>query len=315
MNLSERGEKELRKIISKLSNNTFDEDDISRLLLFFRAEFKDQKLIWEFASFIAHPESRDQGVFHQALDVTYAKFKYIHTSNGSDEPLNIRRIESGLYKAIVLGSLEIFPEKEIKEKLGKSKQQCLQTLKECYKKIDGVYELQSVPKFKEAINIVNLINSYYEFKYAFNPDSLISQFQYCLKKSSQSLSISFDAKTFLKNHRNDIILCLMCLIHSSKFKLFDKTEGHCELHLTRNMEKLKVGEVEWNFNLNAYVKITTKKLQGGSTFSWALLGINSDVSHYLPSIETVDTNILSAKLTSFNAIRNPEGKLIIGDRI
>lgn len=104
INLSDRAKQELTSIFKKFKNKSFDETDIEKLLLHLRAQFKGQRHIWEFASFIAHPEERDQGVFHQALDVYWAKKKYIRGEN--KPPLDIGKIDEKLYKTLIIGSVE-----------------------------------------------------------------------------------------------------------------------------------------------------------------------------------------------------------------
>jgi hypothetical protein len=82
MQLTSRTKSELTRILKKLADKTFEEEDIKILLIQWRPHFKQYVLIWELACFMAHTEARDRGVFHKELDSRYAKMVYGRTFGG-----------------------------------------------------------------------------------------------------------------------------------------------------------------------------------------------------------------------------------------
>ena len=311
MNLSDRAKAELERILLKLGDDIFDEDDIRKLLLHLRANFKSQRLIWEFASFVAHPEERDRGVFHQDLDVKYAKIKYVHANNGQTK-LNIQKIEETVFKTLIKGSLEKYSERDLVSKIKRSKKDCTHLIKQTYKK-EGQYYFLRAEKISDIgliSSIIRVIISTIEFKHALNINELFNQFNFCFKKLVSQLQNDFDYKSFLKKDKDKLALCLMSLIHSSKFRLFDGAEGVCELSLSKDIDEYKKGVIQWHLNLDARVTSENK-----STFTWSLMELTKDVSSFVPELVSIAPNNFQRVSPSFfNAIRNEEGNLILGKK-
>ena len=63
------------RALEKLKTGTFDEDDIKMLLIDVRDLIRAKNLLYELATFVAHPTERLQGRFHRALQARHFKLK------------------------------------------------------------------------------------------------------------------------------------------------------------------------------------------------------------------------------------------------
>ena len=140
MNFNEKAKSDFRIIIKRLNNKSFDEKDISDLVRSWRSYFKSQDMIWEFASFMAHREERDQGLFLYELDVRYAKLIYGILS--PKKKFNPYKIEERLFKALFIGGLENTDNEHLKKNTGLSRTQAKNIINRFYKKKGKFYELE-----------------------------------------------------------------------------------------------------------------------------------------------------------------------------
>lgn len=306
ISLTERAEQELSTIFMKFECKSFDENDIEKLLLHLRAQFKDQRLICEFASFIAHPEDRDQGVFHQALDVYWAKMKYIRDEDKL--PLNIGKIEKGLFKTLIKGSIETNHERYLKEQFSLNRIQCLRQIEKSYVKKGKYYYLKTDENTELTINIIDRVVSTLNNKPIINTDKLLGELLHCLKIIAKNLKNPINVKRLIREQGNDILLCIIALTHSARFKLPEGNSGYCKLRIERNSRNMLKGILSWNLELMAIVDLE------GSKTMWPVMVLENKVEQYIPEIDELELSGCKCSLPYFNAIRNQNGDLILGKK-
>tara|TARA_Y100001956_G_C4086157_1_gene170747 strand:- start:749 stop:1042 length:294 start_codon:yes stop_codon:yes gene_type:complete len=65
-----------QKIIDKIQNDNFDENDIDNLFMKLRAYSGGNTVFREIADFVAHNDLRDRGITNQSLQAMYYSIKY-----------------------------------------------------------------------------------------------------------------------------------------------------------------------------------------------------------------------------------------------
>jgi len=317
MNLSERTKGDLILILSKFEKDTYNEDDIEKLLLILRAFFEGQGIIWELASFIAHPEARSKGIFQEKIDTNYAilkyqlvnnkKFEYCPSKEDEDLKINLFKIKSPIFKALILGGIKNYPEKKLQSDLNLNQKVCLKILNETYTVVNGYHVLKEFKNISIITQIFNLVFSLFQTKLILSEDKIISQFEYCFKQINLNLKLNFNYKEFLKNNAPQFLLCIICILHSRQFKLFDGKIGKCEIGLVKDDS-----QTSWALNLNANVDV---ELQKHISICWSIISLQKNVAQFVPGLENSSDTEKILPLKYFNAIRNEEGKLVIGKKI
>lgn len=267
--------------LSKVENNTFDEDTIRTLLIVAREHFKTDGLIKELAHFIAHTE-RTQGIFHKKINSRYAKYKLVDeqvatvdigelskTIKTEDElsdfmlsGVSVEKIEAKLFNILYLDGLDDLPESHLVKYTDFKKHELKKILEQFYVKKDGYYYMTT----NRTENMINAFRSLPLSKY--NPEkevemaeqlrqaentakkvkSTMDGIQKAIRGAIFSNSV-FETETFrneivtaitqvidkfridrkyiddIKENCDDILLCIMTLLHDSKFIFFDKNEA------------------------------------------------------------------------------------------
>ncbi len=312
--LNARSKDELISCIKKIDNSTYDEKDIVVFLRNVRPLFSDQELIWELASFIAHPEPRDRGIFHKNMDVVYAQLLYVH-ANVEQRKLQLLRIEKNVFETFILGSINAFDNKKLLNKFNKNKKDCLKIVKEKYKKEGDFFVIQDMIDFNAIFPIIWMCTATMEIKKVIENQSLIKQIQYVLKELKPLLNIEYDERVIIDREKNNLIVCIMCLLHSSSLKLFDNEIGKCNIAVSKTRKidnNNNVVEGEWSIELIGKMRINSIDVL------YILMSLEEDISRYFKQkdlfhiTEYIPTPIF---LHNYNAIRDEDGNLIIDKAI
>ena len=300
---NERSKQVFKKAFDSLTNNSFTEDIIKDLLVSLRPFPKDSRLIFEIASFIAHPEERNKGICHSLIDNNYAKLIYVHANDGSNK-IDITKIPDNIFQSFIIKSIDDYSEIELQQKLSISKKEAKRKIQDAYTKINGVYTLNNPLLIPQIQTIIHTTTSVLKFRVAFNNDALIKELQSALNTVNSILDFNYNVPQIIKRNKSDIIVCILCLLHSSQFRLFDGSMGTCYLSLRPDIEAWRKGNRKWVLTLTGEVNIRNSK------FSSSIMELNEDCSKYVPQVLAVLEPTL-IKLPFFNAVRNEEGQLVI----
>lgn len=301
--LPDRAKQKLVKILNRIENSIFDEDDISEMLRYIRPFSKQHPIIWEFACFIAHTEERSIGVFKAKMDFVYSNLLFANFSAISiSKQLNIFEIEENIFKSVILNNLKTIDEKYIIEGSGFIRKQAIKFITESYVKNKKNYVL------KANINILNNVQKIIQSIFGLIDTTEIIDNDETIKQLTQTLLIvapllesKFSIKHIIEKNKDDIILCLMCLLHSHEFQLFDNSIANCELILLSDNTDKKLF-------LSLQAKVHLEKI----AITWSTMSLKNSIYEYLQIDEryTLDSQ-KSYKLTAFNAVRDHVGQLRI----
>lgn len=312
MKINPKSKIELFKIFSSLESSEFDENDIKNILIHFRSIFNDQNLIWEFASFVAHKESRNRGIFHERMNVNYLKLKHIHASENkiTFDPFII---DENIFEFLLIGSVKNLTEKILLEKTKLSRKESLNIIKNSYTKKDSKYVLTKLNNLNSIISIAETAIGTLEASDIFNIDMLTSQFEYCLKKTSSLINYNFNTKKFIKENKYDLIFCLMCMIHSHTFRLYDGVECSCELGLLRDQIQIN-SEPTWSLKVNAKVTISYKDPKKELHFVWAMMSLNNKVDDFIPDLQSLKNTDSYFFQPNVFALRDLNNRIILSSQ-
>lgn len=328
----------INKCLTKIVNETFDEDSIRTLLIVSREYFKTDGLIKELAHFIAHNE-RNQGIFHKKINSRYAKFKLLDeqvakvaigeldTANKTEEEkrdfilggVSVNKIEAKLFNILYSDGLDDLPESHLVKYTGFNKKDVKKFLEQFYVKKDGFYYLTT----NKTLNLINALKRLPFSQH--NPEENVEateQLQEVERAAKEVKSTMdgiqkvirgaiffnsvFETKTFcneivsamtqvidkfgidrkyidhIKANCKDILLCVMTLLHDSKFIFFDKNEARIFLcfYLDYNYELTR--KPDYNLDDVLYEKgVIALYISGHRNITFPLFVSDLPIKQYL----------------------------------
>lgn len=226
MKLSKKQEYDFKDLLSKITDGTFTESEIEKLLIILRPISNKNSIVWELASFIAHQEQRTKGLFQERLDYSYLAIKNLSPINGTQEKINPLKINKKVFEILILGGLKFESKSVIKKRTGKSYEECIKLLKEHYKLSDGFYAPKDFNAISITLPIVSIPLSLFKVEDIFTEEKLKTDISFSIEKLCEVNGIQFD-KAKLKVQLDDMIVCIICILQQREFKLFDNLLGTC----------------------------------------------------------------------------------------
>jgi len=223
---------DLKYLIGRLEKSDFEESHILDLFIKLRPFFKNQTLIFEIASFFAHPEKRDRGISHQSIDVNYAKLKLIVEGN----KINLFKIDKFFFENIFIGGINDL------EKVKFNKNASIKLLRNSYELNEGFYTLTAIENLDFISKIINLVFGVIHSRVILVDKEIITSLKIALNKVNIDLKLNYDIKYIINKNKDDILICIMCLLNQSEFKLYDKSIGRIvmKLHNEETVTKYNV---------------------------------------------------------------------------
>jgi hypothetical protein len=183
--------------------------------------------------------------------------------------VDLEKIESKLFNILYVDGLDDLPESHLKKYTGFTKAEAEKTLKDSYVKKDGFYYLKTL-KAKKMISLLQelpYINEYTEiqnsilkgqeviqkinssidslqkvirgaihFRSVFEADSLSDDFESNFTRILNDFNINSKYTNIIKTNIEEILVCLLTLIHDSTFEFYDKNSARVYLCAYDNRE-------------------------------------------------------------------------------
>lgn len=226
-----------QKIIDKIQDGRFDENDIDNIFMRLRAYSGEYRVFREVADFVAHNDVRKKGITSASLEAFHLSFKYIIDYDVKKKTLDVSKPIPLYIKKMMKYQADKFSEElwtkfnvtpeELKSRIDKyfkddkkAKTTQLQRLKdgspEDFAPIRHLFEYVRVePAFDAASLMQDLLGVLTWNKLVFQESAVIAQ-------------------------QPAIILCVMLLMHQTKFEFDDDMKGECRIS-TEHLD-LKVGQ-------------------------------------------------------------------------
>ena len=308
-------QQKIKDRIRQIENGVFDEDDVKLLLIEIREKLKEEAFLKEICHFVAH-STRDTGICHKKVDVRYAKFKYLEENQkkiltkdfiekNKHEPesfftdavlnnyFNTEKIDKNLFELIIISGIDDLENDLFLKYYKLSKIQVKKFISNCYKKNNGCYIVNknlNKNQFLILDDLLKFIRGTITGKPAFTQKEIMIDFTEGLKKLSKELSHQLNL-TKLIEHQNDLILCIISLLHDSHFKLFDGNVG--------------LGSLSINSDENPLICLNSRT----GKFILPLITTNIIAKDYIDlSIEEL-RKFRFSNLPLYSCIRNEKGEL------
>lgn len=245
------------KNLNSIVNKDFTESNIKELLIDIREFIPQFEILREVADFVAHP-FRDRGLCVSAIDIFYAKLKL---RLPQDNPLdfNGEKIPKKLFETLLVQGVHNINDQELIKETGLTKQILQKIINKNYKTREHFAYLDNRYKLEEMVRGVNYIFKHLEVNEVFSQDELIKQFKASINIVQEYFTLQGSFVNAIEENANDILVCIMALLHDARITLFDKTVGKMEMTIVPEKEKMKQLQYdELHIGLTASVTIENK---------------------------------------------------------
>lgn len=215
-----------QKIINKIQTGNFDENDVDNLLMRLRASSHENIVFREIADFVAHNDKRDRGLTNQSLEAMYYSMKYFLEYTSPKISLDITKPFPIWIKTLIKYQIDKIDEEKLREKFfvgqGRLKIRIDKGFKDDKKTKKTL--LKNGKLSIETLRAIQYVMSFIISKEAFSQKDLIDQIINVLSQNK----ISFDKDKIL-TESNRITLCVLLLLHNSKFDYKGHKLGYCSI--------------------------------------------------------------------------------------
>ena len=317
----------LNKKFEKIESRTFDEDDIKLMLIEIRDYLKKETFLREICDFIAHP-SRNKGICHNRINSRYAKQKFVKegmeqlTRDGTFEKnkdkswsffsekilgyIQTEQIDKTLFEIIILEGLDEISDTLYLKHYDLNKNQVRNLILRSYTKEKGYYNLSSPisdSEFRLIDDLLKFIRGTITGKSAFEQDDIEVDLIKAISTLTSRESINLDA-TKIKEAIDEIIVCILAILHTTQFLLFDDTTAFSYL----SVHPLSNGRKNTD-------KFSLCLMANAGNFSFPVVMTKIDAINY---IETASASLAEWNLKSIPwvfAKRDNENKLKLLEKL
>lgn len=214
-----------QKLIYKIENDQFDENDIDSLFMRLRAYSNKMPVFREIADFVAHNDQRDRGLANQSLETMYLRMKYFLEYNSPKKPLDISSFPLWIKKLMIL-QVSKCKEQDLKDKFNFTKQRLKSRIDNAFKedRKNKKATLKNGKLSHQTLEAIQHIMSFLSGEAAFTQDELISE----LVKVIVSNKLSINQDLFLKQS-DKITLCTLLLLHNATFEFKGHQHGYTQI--------------------------------------------------------------------------------------
>lgn len=322
MNISIKTKTSINSHLEKIKNDTFQEVDIKLLLIDIRGHIREETLLRELADFIAHP-SRTKGIFNKKLNSIYLKFKLIDEQlkkldfdkqnikterQYSDfilSAISIEKVDKKLFEVLFFDGLDDIDEKLFIKYYSMKKKQIKKLISDNYQLIDKkYYQLKSKKDFAKIEDILKFIRGTIQAKAVFNQQTFEKEIQKAIGRIINVFELDKSYLPAVKKSSNSILLCIMCLLHDSKFIFHDNHIGTCFLSLYPSDKKTISDEV----SRDSYIALISDDI--GVNMPIFISNIKIGKHIFLDAPEISNRRYME-RIPWINAIRNKQNQLML----
>jgi hypothetical protein len=142
-----------------------------------------------------------------------------------------RKIESKLFETVIRNGVDEIDESLFQKHYKITKREIKSILARFYKKKDGHFYLQegiSPERFMFIDDLLKFIRGTTTGGGAFDQSEIEEDFLKAITRFTKKYRIDTDLES-IKRKMQDVVVCILCLLHNSNFKLFDGKIGKCYL--------------------------------------------------------------------------------------
>ena len=308
-----------QKRLETIEKDSFDEDDIKLLLIEIRDFLQGESILREICDFIAHPK-RNQGICHKRIDSRYAKQAFAKKrtdeltnekvfQNNLDKPwsffsdkildyIDTNKIERKLFETIIKEGIEEIDDELFQQHYGLSKNEVRSIVSRFYTLDRNEYYLKEGLSEKSYLfidDLLKFIRGTFTGKSAFDQAEIEKDILNAIDRLTKKLAINIDLNN-IKKHLQDIVVCILCIVHDTDFVLFDKKIGksYMSIHPAKDNSA---------FNLGLVVNT--------DNFIFQVISTSIDIKSYVEKIDNELDEYSMRPIPWFFSTRDKEGKLVL----
>jgi hypothetical protein len=226
----------IQKNLDSILKREFTESNIKELLIDIREFIAGNAILREMADFIAHP-TRDKGLCHSDIDLIYTKLKFTVPPN--TEKFNVTKIPQNLFDTLLIKGVTKIDDGDLVESTGINKQKLQHIIKKNYKVRNKIAILENRYKIDEMVKGLNYLLGHIEIKSVFSQEEFIGALKSAISILQEKFKITGEYSKAIEDNSNDIMICLISLLHDAKMTLFDNTVGKLFISLVGDPEMIK----------------------------------------------------------------------------
>ncbi len=321
MNIPEKERKSIANFFDKFKANTFLENDLKLFLIEVREYLNGETFLRELADFIAHG-TRNQGMCFKAVKSRHMRMssmgrrmkdimtdEFMEKNKGKPDSffsrsflnyLDYRKISLKDFKIYFTYSLDDLEESFVMKQTGMDKARINGIIKSSYQR-EGNYMFLDHNLSEEKKLLIEELLLF--IRGAITTQAVFTQKQ--IEKDFKMVASKFSNSEFKEDHSqamNDLMVCIMAMLHDKQFKLDNHSFAHCYLNIQNKnniMEELQAS-TEWEINVNV----------NAANFSFPLITSEINPANY---IENFDQDryawTYSEAMTEIYTRRDKDGKL------
>lgn len=242
--------------LNSILNKEFAESNIKELLIDLRELIPELQILREVADFIAHP-IRDRGLCHSDIDLVYAQLKFILPK---ENPLrfDVNKIPKKLFETLILKGIEKVNSAILYSHTSLTQENFIRIIKTNYKIRNNFALLEKRKNFDEMIRGINFLLSNVNIKSVFNQEDFINELKTALSDIQLYVGLSDEHIVAVEENANDIMVCIIALLHDGKVTLFDNSVGRLQISLIPDPVKEEKG-LFGQLNIGLFIKMEIEK--------------------------------------------------------
>ncbi|MBV7571787.1 hypothetical protein KW846_03655 [Pseudomonas sp. PDM32] len=221
-----------QKMVSKIQEGTFDENDIDSLFMRLRAYSGAAKVFREAADFVAHNDVRNRGLISDSLEAFFLSFKFYLDYPYQKKPLPIYHPMPLYVKKLMKYQVGKCKPEELRERFNISPDGLRARIDNYFKddKAKKTTTFQKpIPQDEKSFAPIQHLLSFLGNYPAFSGDELIDDLISVLKSND----LVFDEKA-IRAQQSGIIICVMLLMHQTAYDFGGDALGSCQISAENN---------------------------------------------------------------------------------
>lgn len=215
-----------QKIVDKIQNGSFDENDVDNLFIRLRAYSCGQSAFREIANFIAHSDERDRGITNRALEAFYLSLRYFLEYVSPKIGLDISKPFPLYVKRLMKYQVDKSDERTLRESFNVTKQELKTRIDKLFKedKRNSTACLNKPRISLQTLEAIRHILGFIGSHPAFTQTELLEQLIVVLTRNN----ITFSENLFMEQAPK-VILCTLLLFHDAIFNFGGYKSGYCKI--------------------------------------------------------------------------------------
>ncbi|MGX5202413.1 hypothetical protein [Aliikangiella sp. IMCC44632] len=277
----------IQKLITKIENECFDENDIDSLFMKLRAYSSGYSIFREVSDFVAHNDLRNRGIANQSLETMYLRMKFFVEYNSPKKTLDLSQTFPIWIKKLMKLQVEKCKEDDLKLKFNVTKKRLVNRIeagfKEDKKNKAALYKQGKLSL--ETFNAIQHVLSFISGQEAFSQDEVINELISVLVKNK----VEFNEERF-RALSDKITVCILLLFHHAEFDFKGYKPGKCRISsekesISHNVQYVdangeKVEHVESFGSLNVSGLITLRKDDKDLSIGHSVMSTNLDAEEW-----------------------------------